>query len=99
MTLKMALRLIIIGLVLSIFATIFVANSMAQTLCAPLPDLLSGLQKRFGEVMVWEGRNKTHRTIVTANGGGRWSIIQVAVAGGPACMVAAGDQNAMDAGI
>lgn len=99
MTPRIAFRLLMVAMIIGIFLTIWVAHSMAQTLCAPLPDMLSRLLARFGEVPIWEGENKTHKTIVTANGDGRWSIIQVAKAGEPACLVAAGSSNKTDAGI
>ena len=75
------------------------STAQAQSACGPLQVLLDGFLKKYGEVIIWEGRNPTHRTIITANGEGRWSAFQVAIAGGPACLVAAGDTNRTDKGI
>ena len=84
----------------AVFILLIGSNAaQAQSACGPLQVLLDGFKKKYGEVIIWEGRSPTHRTIITANGEGRWSAFQIAIAGGPACLVAAGDTNRADKGI
>ena len=99
MTQQTAFRCMVAALIISIVGLLSIPQAKAQSACGPLQVLLDGFRKKYGEVIIWEGRNPTHRTIITANGEGRWSAFQVAIAGGPACLVAAGDTNRTDKGI
>jgi len=75
------------------------APSLAQQACAPLPDLLAGLLRKFGEVPIWQGESQTHKFIIVANGDKTWSVIAVSNGGEPACLVASGKKNKTDHGI
>lgn len=75
------------------------ATAQAQVACAPLPDLLAALQKKFGEVPIWEGQGKTHKYIIVANGDESWTVISVANSGEPACLITSGKKNKTDHGI
>lgn len=90
------LTLAIAGLTLIAIST---SRAHAQMLCAPLPDILVGVKKRFNEMIVWTGESKSYRYIITANEQGSWTFIQVAKSGEPACIIAGGEKNSIDNGI
>jgi len=74
------------------------ATAQAQQFCAPLPDMLSALKRKFGEVPIWEGQNATFKFIIVANGDDSWTVISVATSGEPACLVTSGKKNKTDRG-
>ena len=84
-------------LVLALLAFI-PATAQAQTACAPLPDLLAALKRKFNEVPIWEGQNDSFKFIIVANGDDSWTVISVAASGEPACLITSGKKNKTDHG-
>lgn len=86
--------------IVTMLVTLIVTSpSQAQTACGPLQLMLDNFKKKYGEIVIWEGLGPKFRTVLIANGEGRWSVFMVSVTGGPACIVAAGDSNRSDKGI
>lgn len=90
----------IIGAILALLALSFTSRqASAQMFCAPLPDILAGLQRKFHELPIWSGENATHKYIITADGERSWTIMVISKENEAACFAATGKKNTLDRGI
>ncbi len=76
-------------LVASIILCTAPAICVAQTQCAPITDVLTGLAANYGEAPRVTGLMGGHVLIITAAPGGSWTAMEVKPTG-EACIVASG---------
>lgn len=71
--------------------------SRAQMLCGPLPDILAGLAKRFGEFPIIRMTGEQGGYVLTRSDSGRWTLVRVI--GETGCFVATGRESTVDRGV
>lgn len=77
---------------------VLVQPAGAQSLCAPLPDLLASLQRNFGEFIVLDAEaGDGSRLLITRADSGSWSAVSAREDVG--CLLYTGKKSAFDNGI
>ena len=66
------------------------APAFAQSQCAPISDVLTGLAAKYGEAPRVTAMMGAHVLVITAAPGGGWTALEVKPTG-EACIVASGE--------